>query len=195
MVGTVAGMRRTCLVAVSLAAVVTLGACGGGSSSSSSTSVGTQQAQPASVTYKAAGATPSVSAKMICEPEAITEIASAIEVNTTRVTTPTWVNHLYSCTYVYPNGSIVLSVKELANWADTTAYYDSLEKKYGVKQNINGLAQGAFLAPNDDVVVRKDYKVLLVDVAGISQNFVPASTRADVAQNIAATIMSCWSGA
>jgi hypothetical protein len=187
-------MRRLFPVAVSLAAAVTLGACGGGSHTATPPT-GTQPVQPASVTYKPAAANPSASAKMICEQEAITEIASAIGVNTTRVTTPTWVNHLYSCTYVYPHGSIVLGVKELANWADTTAYFNSLAAKYGKRQNINGLAQGAFIALNDDVVVRKDYKVLLVNVQGISQNFVPASTRTDVAENIAATIMSCWTGA
>jgi len=186
-------MRRMIPVAVSLAAIVMFGACGGGGSTSTPPG-GTQPVQPA-VTYKPATATPSASAKMICEQEAITEINSAIGVSVTRVTTPTWVNHNYSCTYVYPNGRIVLSVKELANWNDTTAYFNSLATQYGKRQTINGLAQGAFVAPNDDVVVRKDYKVLLVNVQGIQQNFVPASTRADVAENIAATIMSCWTGA
>jgi len=192
-------MRRLVPVAVSLVALVTLGACGGGSSTSTppagTTPPGNSQPVQPAVTYKAAGATPSTSAKMICQQQAITEIASAIGVNATHVTTPTWVNHTYSCTYVYPNGKIVLSVKELANWADTTTYYNSLATQYGKRQTINGLAQGAFIAPNDDVVVRKDYKVLLINVQGIPQNFVPASTRTDVAENIAATIMSCWTGA
>ena len=194
MVGTVNGMRRLCLVSVSLVAVVLLGACGGGSSKASPPT-GTQSGQPASVTYKPAGANPSVSAKMICQAEAINEIASALQVKTTSVSKPTWVDHVYSCTYVYPHGKIVLSVKELVNEADTTAYYNSLAAKYGKKQNINGLAQGAFIAPNDDVIVRKDYKVLLVDVKGISENFEPAMPRVEVAENIAATIMSCWTGA
>jgi hypothetical protein len=186
-------MRRLVPVAVSLAALVTFGACGGGGSKATPPS-GTQPGQP-TVTYQAAAATPSPSAKMVCEQPAISDIASAIGVSATRVTSPTWLNHLFSCTYVYPNGSIVLSVKELASWADTTAYFNRLATQYGKRQNINGLAQGAFIAPNDDVVVRKDYKVLLVNVQGISQNFVPASTRSDVAENIAGTIMACWAGA
>ena len=65
----------------------------------------------------------------------------------------------------------------------------------GKKETITFLAQGAFVAPNDDVVVRKDYKVLLVDVHGISQQFIPAMSRSDVAKNVAAAIMSCWTGA
>jgi len=123
------------------------------------------------------------------------EIASALGVSETRVTTPTWSDHIYSCTYVYPNGSIVISVKELAKADTTTAYFNGLAAKLGKKDVIPGLAQGAFLAPNDDVVVRKDYKVLLVDVHGISQHFIPAMSRSDVATNIASAIMSCWSGA
>jgi hypothetical protein len=43
--------------------------------------------------------------------------------------------------------------------------------------------------------VRKDYKVLLVDVTGIPGNFAPAMRRSDVAVSIASVIMSCWTGA
>jgi hypothetical protein len=187
-------MRRHVLVAGSLAAVLVLGACGGGSSKASPTTP-TAAGQPATVTYPPAGPNPSVSAKMVCQKEAQEDIAGAIEVTATKVTTPTWNDHLYSCTYVYPNGKIVLSVKELSTDAETTAYFNSLATKYGKRQPINGLAQGAFITTNDNVVVRKDYKVLLVDVAGIPKNFAPATTRTDVAENIAAAIMSCWSGA
>ena len=34
--------------------------------------------------------------------------------------------------------------------------------------------------------------MLLVNVQGISQNFEPAMPRVEVAENVAATIMSCW---
>jgi hypothetical protein len=187
-------MRGRVLVAVGLAGVILFGACGTKGGSSSSPSV-TQPGRPASVTYKPATANPSVSAKMICQQDARNEIASALTVSETRVTAPTWSDHVYSCTYVYPNGSIVISVKELVNTDATTAYFNSLAAKFGKKQVIPGLAQGAFLAPNDDVVVRKDYKVLLVDVHGITQHFIPAMSRSDVATNVAAAIMSCWTGA
>ena len=188
-------MRRIFVVSVSLAAVLGLAACGSSGSAKSSPTTAAQNGQPASVTYPPAGKNPSISAKMICETDAINEIAAAIEVKSTRVTTPTWADHVYSCTYVYPHGSIVLAVKEVSSAAETTAYFDGLAKKHGKKQTINGLAQGAFLTPGDDVVVRKDYKILLVDVKGIAANFEPAMARSDVAENVAAAIMSCWTGA
>ena len=49
---------------------------------------------------------------------------------------------------------------------ETTAYFDSVSKKYGTTQQLIGLGQGAWILKNNDVVVRKDYKVLLVDVHG-----------------------------
>ncbi len=46
------------------------------------------------------------------------------------------------------------------------------------------------------VVVRKDYKVLLIDVTKLPPQFgVPPASRGDVAINVAETIMGCWSGA
>ncbi len=140
--------------------------------------------------------TPSTSAQMVCQKEAREEIASSLGVTETRVTTPTWdvADHVYSCTYVYPRGTITLSIKEMSNEAETTAYFDSIEQQYGTTQPLIGLGQGAEILNNNDVVVRKDYKVLLVDVQNIPANFVPLMGRSDVATNIAFVIMACWSG-
>jgi hypothetical protein len=60
---------------------------------------------------------------MICKVKAQTEIDEALGQSTTSVTTPTWVGHLYSCNYQYPEGTITLSVKELSSQAETTAYF------------------------------------------------------------------------
>ena len=70
-----------------------------------------------------------------------------------------------------------------------------MRKKYGTTQKLIGLGQGAWILKNNDVVVRKDYKVLLVDVQGIPPTFAPAMTRSDVATNIGVAIMGCWTGA
>lgn len=133
---------------------------------------------------------------MICETEVRGEIAQALSVTETRVAS-TWSKqqHLYSCTYIYSRGKIVLSVKELSNERETTAYYDATRTKFGGKNVIPGLAQGASLLDNDDVVARKDYKVLLVDVQGIPANFARGLYRSGVATSIATVIMACWTGA
>jgi hypothetical protein len=188
-------MRLRVILPLALAALFVLGACGSSSSPKASTKTSTG---PTTVTYEPAGANPSISAKMICTTEVRGLLADNLRITPTRVTTPTWNDHIYSCTYVYPKGSLVLSVKELVSDKTTTDYFNLQKQKLGLKENLFGLAQGAFVAKNDDVVVRKDYKVLVVDVKNVPKGsgaFVPAMTRSDVATNVASVIMSCWVGA
>ena len=175
--------------ALVLGLALVLAACGGGSSKSQSTS-------PTTVGHvaKVAAADPSESAKMICAPEAAKDIEQVLGVKA-QVTTPTWVDHVYACDYVYPNGTMKLSVKEMSTPEETTAYFDSLAQKYGKAQDIQ-FGQGAFTTKNGSTVVRKDYKVLLVDTTKLPANFgVPPDTRENVGINVASTIMGCWTGA
>jgi hypothetical protein len=142
-----------------------------------------------------AGPNPSKSAKMVCQSEAQGDIAKSLGVHTTKPFTPTWIDHLYSCQYGYPNGTITLSVKELVNAAATTAYFDSLMTTLGDQRALAGLAQGAFITLNGSVVVRKDYKVLDVDVSQLPAEFgQPLQPRGQVAQEVAFVIIGCWSG-
>ena len=174
-------------ITVSLGFLVALSACGSGGSSSPKTG---SQRRPTSVSYEQAGANPSVTAKMVCGKEVRDDIASVLGIREARVTTPTWADHVYSCTYVYGNGSIVLSVKELASAQTTTAYFDGLANKLGRSEALNGLGQGGFIGENNEVVVRTGYKVLLVDVHALS--LVPTMSQRDVATNIAAAITDRW---
>lgn len=179
-----------------LGALLALGACSTGSSKGSPTA-GTSIEQLSSPNWDKAGPNPSVSAKMVCQAEARRDIAATLGVKETRVTKPIWVakRHLYSCTYIYPSGRIILRVKEFVNERTTTAYYDGVLRAFGKRQELHGLGQGAWTLKNNDVVARKDYKVLFVDVQGIPATFAPTLTRSDVALNVAVAIMSCWTGA
>jgi len=135
---------------------------------------------------------------MICETEAANDIYDqATGVKTIKPLKPTWVDHVYSCDYVYPHGAVMrLAVKEMSSTEETTAYFDSLAEKLGKVKDQPGLGQGAFVTKNGNLVVRKDYKVLLVDVSKLPANFgVPSDTREDVAINTGVTIMGCWTGA
>jgi hypothetical protein len=143
----------------------------------------------------AVAATPSKSAKMICEQEAADEIAAVIGVKTTKAVVPTWSHGLYSCRYVYRNGEIGLSVKELPNQSATDAYFASLRRQHGEQRTWANLGQGAFVTPNGSMVVRKDYKVLFVDISRLPALFgSPRTARANAALNVATTIMGCWPG-
>ena len=45
------------------------------------------------------------------------------------------------------------------------------------------------------MIVRKDFKVLNVDVSALPQEFgKPLQDRSNIALSVAATVMSCWTG-
>jgi hypothetical protein len=133
---------------------------------------------------------------MICENEVKDDLTSLLGVKPTAPVEPTWKDHVYSCTYTYKGGKLTLSVKELSDKTETDDYFASLATKLGKTQNINGLGQGAFTTTNKSAVVRKDYKVLLVDISGLPPQFGnPPDKRENIALNVAATIMGCWTGA
>ena len=134
---------------------------------------------------------------MVCAAEGKQEIAASVGIDTARPLVGSWNDHVYSCDYVYGGGrSMTLSVKELSSASDTTAYFNLLGTKLGRTRALQGLGQGAFQTPNGSTVVRKDYRVLLVDDSRLPSQFgTPSSPRADVSLSVAATIMGCWTGA
>ncbi len=182
-------MRRWWLVVLGVVLTCAMTACGSTSSASSTGAPGTTTGAPP----QPAGARPSASARMVCAKEAQAEIAGVLARKTTRVTDPTWSNHVYSCDYVYPKGTVTLSVKELSDEAATTAYFDTLGTILNRLPDDVGLGQGAFQTPNGSMVVRKDFDVLFVDVAKLPKGFhAPGLTAADVASAIALTVLHCW---
>ena len=141
-----------------------------------------------------AGHYPSKVSKMVCISEAAREVGLALGEKAT-ITTPTWVDHLYSCRYDYPSASLGLSVKELSSVAETTAYFNSLGTRLGVARSLPNLGQGAFQTTDGSVVVRKDYKVLLVDPTGLPPQFGnPPTNPPNIAVTVGIVIMGCWSG-
>ena len=185
--------RKAFFVLVGSVCMLSMTSCGGSKPATppgNSPSATVHVAQPAR-------ATPSASAKMICAPKTQTEIAGVLGVHTTQPVVPTWTDHPYSCRYTYHSAFMVLSVKELSNQAQTDAYFTSIAHRLGQSQRPSPIARGAFFTTkNRSAVVRKDYKVLLVDITGLPAQFgSPPYTRADVAVKVAATIMGCWTGA
>ena len=123
---------------------------------------------------------------MVCQPEAQRELALVLGVKAT-VGPRTWVDHRYTCTYAYPDGNYVLSVQELSSWDQTFTYYRSLGQELGALEiRSRNLGQGAFQTTDGSVVVRKDWKVLLVNVAGLPAQFaVPPTSPTNAAVTVA----------
>ena len=141
-----------------------------------------------------AGPRPSQLAKMPCQPKAQRELADVLGLSGT-VVDIAWVHHRYSCVYRYPDGAFSVSIQELSSWPQTFSYYRGLGRTYGNARSLRNLGQGAFQTTDGSVVVRKDWKVLLVNVAGLPASFgVPATSSADIAVTVADVILGCWSG-
>jgi hypothetical protein len=183
---------KASLVLAGFACMLSMTSCGGSKPATppgNSPIAAVPAAQPAR-------ATPSATAKMICAHKTQTEIAEVLGVHTTQPVIPTWTDHLYSCRYTYHNAVMVLSVKELSSKTQTDAYFTSIAHRLGQSQRPSPIARGAFFTTNNrSAVVRKDYKVLLVDITGLPAQFgAPPQTRADIAIKVAATILDCWTG-
>jgi hypothetical protein len=192
--------RRVSVMLVGLA-VLTAG-CGGSSSTTTPPAPGGSTVTTASGSEngtshiaRPVSATPSKSAQMVCSPEAQQQIlADATGVRVTQPVTATWKDDLYSCRYMYGANFMVLSVKELANITETNRYFALLARQLGVSRNVP-IGPRGFVARNGSVVVQKDYKVLLVDVARLPQQFgEPIDSRENIALNVATAIIGCWTG-
>jgi hypothetical protein len=179
---------RYLLLVVVAAAALGTAACG-------TTAPAAQTATaPKTTTPLPAGRLPSKISKQVCSGEAQSDIAEVLGVKAV-VQTPTWVGHLYSCRYQYPNGSMVLSVKELSSWSETKDYFATLGQEMGDVGKLGNLGQGAFTTGAGSVVVRKDWKVLLVDISGLPPQFgVPPTSKGDIADTVADVILGCWAG-
>jgi hypothetical protein len=188
-------MRKGLLAASSVIMVLALVACGSDGGSTGSPATSTTFAFDNAQWVKAAP-NPSISAKMVCSAEAREDIDASLGIKAKKITKPTWVraDHVYSCDYVFDRGKIRLEVKEMSSGDETTAHFDQVKEQQVAVQELKGLGQGAWVLANGNVLVRKDYKTLVVDVSGIPDKFVPAMRRSDVAINVASVIMSCWTG-
>ncbi len=177
-----------------LIAVVTAAVAGGllaQCSSSSTPAATTTTPTTLLVTY---GAQPTVSAKMICSPEVQIDLAGALNTQAKSVTKPTWVDHVYSCTYMFASGSFTMSVKELPSIPATEAYFASVKAQHTVAQKLP-LGQDGFVATDGTASVRKDNKVLIVDVSKLPAQFgAPPQDRGGNASTIATVILGCWTG-
>ena len=181
-------MRRRAVIFLAAVAISVTGC------SSVTRPTATHTTKPTAEAPQPAGAAPSEIALMVCQSEAAKEIGEVLD-ETAVVEDRTWRDDLYSCQYRYSTGTMVLSVKELSSWAETYAYFDMLGKTLHETTRMPNLGQGAFQVRNGSVVVRKDWKVLLVDVTGLPSEFGrPPTSSGDVAATVADVILGCWSG-
>jgi len=180
-------------VAGGLAALaVLLAGCGGQPAAPSGSPTG-PSVGPAVVT--ALPDAPSPQAEMVCAPEAQQDIQDLIGVVPTAVGPIQYANHTSTCRYAYPNGAFTLVVQDLPNDITTTRTYEALAGKLGKIDSIDLPDAQAFTTNDGSIVLRRDTKVMLVDVTQLPGTFgSPPSPRADAARLIMKAVLNCWVG-
>jgi hypothetical protein len=132
---------------------------------------------------------------MVCAPEAREEIAQALGLTLRRPANPAWTAPVYRCTYPFTAGPLVLSVRELADAAETTAYFTAARAAATSSTDLPGLGEAGFATSDRSVYVRKDFTVLTVDVSQLPSSVgTPRISRAHAAVLVAQLIMGCWTG-
>lgn len=178
------GMHRCGVVAVTLA-LAGLAACG----------IPASAPTAPNPSQLSADGNPAPGTVMACSDEVRDETVIYLGIEPTSITTPTWADRLYGCTYIYSGGSIALSIKELATPQDATAYANTLGDRLGRLGDRVPLGDGAFTTRTQSMVMQKDAKVLLVDTSNLPAEFGdPPAAPATIAQLVTAVIAACWTG-
>ncbi|GIH16664.1 hypothetical protein [Rugosimonospora africana] len=147
----------------------------------------------AAVSAGASAAGVSATGRLICSDEAQEDIATAVGLPTSRPVAGTLRGNEYSCDYTYPAGTMALSVTEFADDAGTDAFFGSVRTSWAGSAQLAGIGQDAYQSQDGSMVVRKDRKVLRVDVGGLPARFgQPPTTRRQLAAAVAVVIMDCW---
>lgn len=146
----------------------------------------------------ASTAGPSATSLMLCGPEIGKDVATVLALPATPATSATWTDHLYTCTYHLPSGTLALSVKESPDTASAGGYFSATRQQAGATTALTGaqaLGNSGYETAGGTVVILKDAKTLRVDATGLPATSGTAHlSRTDLAYEIATDIIGCWNG-
>jgi hypothetical protein len=95
-----------------------------------------------------------------------------------------------TCIYQLSNGSMRMSVDELASNAAAQTRFDTLRHQPGKATSVPNLGSAAFTRPDGTTVTIKDNKVLTVATALLPQG----NDKTQISQSLSFEILSCWTG-
>ena len=149
---------------------------------------------PAATVVAAAG--PPATAVMVCSDDTRAKVQQLLGLPGAPHASATWADSVYACSYDLPMGSMTLSVRVLPGAAEAAARFAADQKSAVGAQSLAGLGQRAFGTPAGTASVVKDNQILTVDatrlpaVVGTGQ-----LKRTDLADQVAAAVLDCWTGA
>ena len=139
---------------------------------------------------------PSPQAEMVCQPEAQQDIQDLIGVVPTAVgPDPVRQPHLDVPLRLRRTARSPSSCEDLPNDITTTRTYEALAGKLGRVEKIDLPDAEAYTTNDGSIVLRRDTKVMLVDVTQLPGTFGnPPSPRGDAARLIMKAVLNCWVG-
>ncbi|GAA2372648.1 hypothetical protein [Dactylosporangium salmoneum] len=138
---------------------------------------------------------PDAKTAMVCQNEAQEDIEEALGLPTSQPPTSTWQDRVYTCTYRYPGGVMLVSVKELPDAGAATKYFDEQQAAATSPVPFPDMGDAAFAVNNVATYVRKDRFVLKVDVSGLPEVLGEKKTpRNHVGIAVSSVILGCWVG-
>jgi len=184
-----------------LAVLLALLAAGCSASRPSADPAATTTAAPTTVDPSAAAAqyaspTAPASAQMICSDEIRSQVKGALGLDSTPTPQSAWADHVYTCTYAVPMGTLVLAVTVAPSIDAAGAQLDALRAQVGAADPEEGFGERAYSAPAGVLVAVKDNLVLTVDATALPDDLGAGhQRRIDVVRLLAAGVFACWTGA
>jgi len=184
-----------------LAVLLALLAAGCSASRPSAAPAATTTAAPTTFDPSAAAAqyaspTAPASAQMICSDEIRSQVKGALGLDSTPTPQSAWADHVYTCTYAVPMGTLVLAVTVAPSIDAAGAQLDALRAQVGAADPEEGFGERAYSAPAGVLVAVKDNLVLTVDATALPDDLGAGhQRRIDVVRLLAAGVFACWTGA
>ena len=156
----------------------------------------TTTVDPSAAAAQYASNSPPAAARMVCSDEIRTQVAGALGLDGPPTPQDGWADHVYTCTYAVPMGTLVLAVTVTPSDGAAGTQLDALRTRTGAADPEQGFGRRAYSAPDGVLVAVKDNLVLEIDATAMPDDLGPGhQRRIDVVRLLAAGVFACWTGA
>src|SRR3954454_16408139 len=151
---------------------------------------------PSAAAAQYASPTPPSSATMVCSDELRREVKGALGLDSTPMPRSAWADHVYTCTYAVPMGTLVLAVTVAPSVDAAGGRLDALRAQLGAADPEEDFGERSYSGPAGVLVAVMDNLVLSVDATALPDDLGPGhQRRIDVVRLLAAGVFACWTGA
>ncbi|WP_405217027.1 hypothetical protein [Agrococcus sp. Ld7] len=144
--------------------------------------------------HAASDAEPSEAARMICDGQVATAVASTFRLDDEVTPTSSWDAPQFTCTYDIDGAPLVLTVHDTTDAAAGEEHYDELQRSLQADdiEGLLGLGLPSFSDDEGRVAFLRDGKTLVVDATALPEGFAGEMTRSEASYAIATAVLGCW---